>query len=214
MSTLKMLFALSGNTCYMRGCENVLTMPGWVAVVADVAHIRGENPGSARYDIGMTDEERRHFDNLMVMCPRCHRIIDSSARDQHPVDLLVEMKQQHEERASRSGPWYSDDEEHERAAAFVLATQFSSSGVGFISVDAPPHPNVDLAGSGSAASAGTAALNVEPDLGLLPKNARRFVNAANESDCSIPANRARKSDPPDRNRTRRQPHHLQHQRGH
>lgn len=58
LSTVKTLFALSSNICAMPGCEERLTDPRWPRVKAQVAHIRGEKAGSARYDETMTDKAR------------------------------------------------------------------------------------------------------------------------------------------------------------
>jgi hypothetical protein len=50
LTAVKTLFALSCNRCAHEGCDERLTDPHWQRVNADVAHIRGEKPGAARYD--------------------------------------------------------------------------------------------------------------------------------------------------------------------
>lgn len=95
--TIKTLFAYSGNVCAFRdsegpACEERLTDPGWKSVKARICHIAGRRPESARYDITMTDEERAHFDNLILMCPTHHVRIDELEPDRFSVDLLREMK--------------------------------------------------------------------------------------------------------------------------
>lgn len=49
LTTIKTLFALSCNRCAYPGCDLRLTDPAWGGVKADIAHIRGEKPGAARY---------------------------------------------------------------------------------------------------------------------------------------------------------------------
>ncbi len=110
VTVIKTLFALSGNTCAYRGCEEALTDPKWQQVKADVAHIRGERPGAARYDPNMTDLERHDFPNLLLLCPNHHRLIDRLEPEAHPVELLLTMKQQHEARSTDSRDWASEEE--------------------------------------------------------------------------------------------------------
>ncbi len=105
--TVKTLFATSGNTCALDGCDQQLTDPAWQQVQADIAHIHGETPMAARHDPSMSPAERRAFENLMLLCPNCHRTIDSLRPDDFPVGRLVEMKQRHEERYE--GTWASDE---------------------------------------------------------------------------------------------------------
>jgi hypothetical protein len=87
-SVLKKLFALSRNVCAYRGCEERMADPKWPSVQGRVAHIRGDRPGSARYDSSMTDEQRRAFENLILLCPNDHALIDELERDAHPPELL------------------------------------------------------------------------------------------------------------------------------
>jgi hypothetical protein len=121
-TTIKILFALSGNTCSYTGCENQLTDPSWEGVQAEVAHIRGEREGSARFDAGMTEAERQSFPNLILLCPNDHRRIDNSEQSSHPVELLEDMKAKHEGRASGRHTWATDDQ-LDRYADMVLAFQ-------------------------------------------------------------------------------------------
>jgi hypothetical protein len=78
-------------------------------VQADLAHIKGEKPGAARYDPSQSDDERRAFENIILVCPNHHRRIDLLEPAAHPVHLLHEMKQQHEE-ACRGADWASEAE--------------------------------------------------------------------------------------------------------
>lgn len=59
------------------------------------AHIRGENPGAARYDASMTDEERDSYRNLIYLCSDHHAQIDKQKAD-FSVDCLLAMKARHE----------------------------------------------------------------------------------------------------------------------
>lgn len=70
-------------------------------LAGEIAHIEGALPTSARFNPGMTNEERRAYDNLLLMCGTHHTIIDSDKdkpKDKHkwPVPKLVELKRAHE----------------------------------------------------------------------------------------------------------------------
>lgn len=68
-------------------------------IVAQICHIRGKQPGSARYEEGMTDAERDDYENLIVMCGPHHKIIDDEeTRDQYLKELLYQFKKAHEAR--------------------------------------------------------------------------------------------------------------------
>ncbi len=122
LPTIKTLFALSGNTCAYTGCEQVLASPGWHGVKADIAHIEGEKPGAARYNPEMSDEQRRDYPNLMVVCPNHHRLIDLLDPEGHPVELLREMKEQHESSSIDGMNWATDEQLTRYALACVAVT--------------------------------------------------------------------------------------------
>jgi hypothetical protein len=96
VTTIKTLFALSCNRCAYPGCEEALTDPSWGQVKADIAHIRGEPDGSARYDPSMTDDERNSYANLLLLCPNHHRLVDRLDPAGHPVARMHEIKQRAE----------------------------------------------------------------------------------------------------------------------
>jgi len=58
---------------------------GSFAHVSDIAHIRGAQEDSARYDESMTDDMRRSYENLLVLCRTCHGKVDN-------VELVAEYK--------------------------------------------------------------------------------------------------------------------------
>lgn len=106
VTTIKILFALSCNTCAYHGCEETLTDPKWQKVKADVAHICGLNPGSARHDPAMSDEDKNSYENLILICPNHHRQIDDLEPNEHPSERLIEMKESHQKGCK--GLWAPD----------------------------------------------------------------------------------------------------------
>ena len=89
-----MLFSLCGNTCALPGCEERLFDRKWDGIKAEVCHIAGEKQTAARFDPSMTDDERRDFSNLVVMCPTSHTIIDELEPSLYSVERLKDIKGQ------------------------------------------------------------------------------------------------------------------------
>ena len=98
----KILWAKSGNRCAM--CNNVLVIDRHtnpLCTIGEQAHIKGDKPGSARYDSDQSNIERNSYSNLILLCPACHTIIDKSVA-KYSVDYLHEIKSLHEERIERA----------------------------------------------------------------------------------------------------------------
>lgn len=74
-STTKKLFAYSGNQCAMPDCTNPLVHETG-AMLGKIAHIHGAEKGAARFEESMSNEQRRAFGNLLLVCGGCHDIID------------------------------------------------------------------------------------------------------------------------------------------
>lgn len=93
VSDLKRLFALSRNACAFPMCEQPLARPEWPSVQCEIAHIYDLNPGSARHVAGIHDNS---IDNLILLCPNHHNLIDNLEPDRFPPDVLLEWKMAHE----------------------------------------------------------------------------------------------------------------------
>lgn len=106
------LFALGKGTCYFQGCKKTVVeeVEGQQQIAVEIAHIKGANEGSARYEPGMTDEERAAFNNLVLMCTPHHKLIDGPNREKYPAELLQEWKKDHEpENSGASGEGITAD---------------------------------------------------------------------------------------------------------
>ena len=95
----KILCLKSGNRCALDHCQQKLVVDGPrgadYSIIAVMAHIKGEKPGSARYDPSMIDKERNAYPNLILVCQNCHKVIDDQP-DIYTADRLLEIKQMHE----------------------------------------------------------------------------------------------------------------------
>lgn len=67
--------------------------------VGEVCHIEGAEPGGERFNPAMTNEERRAFSNLMLMC-HDHHVITNDVTE-YTVARLQQIKADHEKRFSR-----------------------------------------------------------------------------------------------------------------
>jgi hypothetical protein len=123
-TTVKTLFALSGNYCYFyrpdgQRCEEPLTNPMWHQVKGQIAHICADAPGGPRYDPNQTPQERHGFENLMLLCPNHHTLIDQLGPDNYPPEVLREMKA-NAEAAAPTFPVWADEAALERFARLAL----------------------------------------------------------------------------------------------
>ncbi len=65
------------------------------SLVAVMAHIKGEKSTASRYDSNMSDSERNSYDNLILVCNNCHKVIDDQPNT-YTVEKLQKIKKQHE----------------------------------------------------------------------------------------------------------------------
>lgn len=93
-STLKALFAKSGNQCAFPNCNHHLVNEKG-QFVAHVCHIEANAPKGPRYNSEQTDEERRSHGNLMLLCHAHHVEIDNDGRH-FTVEKLKAMREEHE----------------------------------------------------------------------------------------------------------------------
>lgn len=96
-TTIKELFAKSGNQCAFPGCR-LPVVDELGTVVAEVVHIKGVKPESPRFDATQTPEDRRHPSNLLIMCNPHHKVTNDE--DIYPVARLQSIKVDHEGRFS------------------------------------------------------------------------------------------------------------------
>ena len=94
---LRELYIKSGNECAYPGCHNALVDEN-ANFVGEVCHIEAAMPGGERFNPNMTNEDRRSFGNLMLMCHHHHVVTDDV--EKYTVEKLKEMKRNHEAKYS------------------------------------------------------------------------------------------------------------------
>lgn len=102
-STIKRLHALSGNECAAPDCHRKLIARDGETVVSKICHIEAASADGPRWNPQMSDDERRHFDNLILLCDECHTMIDNEDNEcKYSVSLLKDWKKEHESTATYS----------------------------------------------------------------------------------------------------------------
>jgi len=93
VEVLRALFARSGNRCAFPGCTQLLVNER-NQFIGQLCHIEAANPGGERWNENQTDEERRSYDNLVLLCYPHH--VETNDEDTYTVEKLKELKLQHE----------------------------------------------------------------------------------------------------------------------
>lgn len=98
-STVRRLDTLSGNECSEPNCNKKLIAEDGISIVSKICHIAAASKEGPRFDKTMTDDDRRSFDNLILLCDEHHVIIDNKVNEKkYPVTLLKTWKAEHEKK--------------------------------------------------------------------------------------------------------------------
>lgn len=101
--SVKILWAAAGGRCAFPGCWERLCYHEAKEVapyiLGEMAHICGEQPTSNRHDANQSQAQRDSYQNLILMCPTHHTLIDRKENEsRYPADALLQMKADHEAR--------------------------------------------------------------------------------------------------------------------
>jgi hypothetical protein len=94
----KIVFGRCGNRCAFPECNQLIVFKegsSEYANVGELAHIKGDKPGTARYDSTQNDIERNSADNLILLCGTHHKLIDDQEVT-YTVEKLTQLKRDHE----------------------------------------------------------------------------------------------------------------------
>ncbi len=96
-STKRRLDTLSGNECANPNCFNKFIAHDNETIISKIAHIEAASESGPRFNPNMSDDERRGFDNLILLCDECHSIVDNPTNvEKYTVELLKTWKTTHE----------------------------------------------------------------------------------------------------------------------
>ena len=76
-STVRRLDTLSRNECAAPDCDRKLIARDGETIVSKICHIEAASENGPRFNPEMDDDDRRHFNNLILLCDECHNIIDN-----------------------------------------------------------------------------------------------------------------------------------------
>ena len=98
-TTLKVLFAFSGNQCAHPDCSQLIvanqTAYSDAKVIGQIAHIYAHSDGGPRSKQDLTDDERNSPGNLLLLCPTHHVHVDGQ-HETYPAEMLQDWKAKHE----------------------------------------------------------------------------------------------------------------------
>ncbi len=99
-TTIRRLDTFSANQCAEPSCNKTLVAEDGISIVSKICHIEAASEKGPRYNSNMTDDDRRSFDNLILLCDEHHTIIDNKENElKYPVSLLKEWKNKHESKS-------------------------------------------------------------------------------------------------------------------
>lgn len=98
--TIKKLYAKSKNQCSFTDCEQQIFSTNNTENISQICHIEAAEEGGQRYNPDSTDEVRRQYDNLILLCPTHHEITDDISK--YTVKVLKKMKSMHENKIEGS----------------------------------------------------------------------------------------------------------------
>lgn len=112
---------MSGNQCAVPDCRSPLIIGD--IVVDEICHIRARRKGGARHDPQLTAAQKDQFENLILLCSTCHKLIDSNPAD-YSSDWLRSIKASHERKAPQPLDLSMADVRH---ALMILTTHMAKT---------------------------------------------------------------------------------------
>ena len=91
--TIRALFARSGNQCAFHGCTARLVNDR-NQFIGQICHIEAAELGGERFNATQSDEQRRSYGNLFLLCYPHH--VETNDVELYRTELLQQMKAEHE----------------------------------------------------------------------------------------------------------------------
>ena len=108
---LKLLWAKSGGICAFDECKQDVILHKTNDIIGNISHIIAHSENGPRGDVNYSEELLNSYENLILLCPTHHSIVDTDYTN-YSVDRLKDMKSKHEEwvrsRLSYGDPWKAD----------------------------------------------------------------------------------------------------------
>lgn len=100
-----LLWAITAGRCEYRGCNTPLYYDILTKKLYNrsyIAHIIADREDGPRGDKNRSTKLQDQIDNLMLLCDAHHRLIDHEGLKDHPEELLLQMKKEHEDRIKQT----------------------------------------------------------------------------------------------------------------
>ena len=102
--TKRILCIKSRNKCAFPGCDSTLvalpTQKSPHKIIGEICHIHSGKEKGPRARVELSDEEYNSHDNLIMLCPNHHVLVDGQ-HESNPAESLKEWKQSHEAKSYR-----------------------------------------------------------------------------------------------------------------
>lgn len=95
------LWVKSGGRCQYVSCNKPLWKDSLTLRKMNkgyISHIVAASDNGPRGEKGKSEERELELSNLMLLCDECHNRIDKAQVSEHPKEVLIKMKQDHEKR--------------------------------------------------------------------------------------------------------------------
>ncbi|MCU1615784.1 MAG: ATP-binding protein [Frankiales bacterium] len=106
---VRALWTRAHNQCAFPSCFQALTEDAvdattgdvFVTVVGEQAHIRSSKPNGPRHDSAYPKDKLDAYENLILLCPTHHKMIDDENGSGYTVEALEKMRRDHERHQER-----------------------------------------------------------------------------------------------------------------
>ena len=102
--TKRLLWSRSGGYCQNPTCDHeffTFFQDGDIVSLGELAHVIGQSERGPRGKSSLETEKRNEHQNIILLCPTCHRLVDKKP-EQFPTETLYEWKRSHEEKIRHS----------------------------------------------------------------------------------------------------------------
>jgi len=89
VSEIKRHYALSGNECTEPKCFRKLIVEDGHTIVAKICPIEATSKADSRFRQSMDNDERRSYDNLILLCDEHHQMIDNKANESKYAPVFI-----------------------------------------------------------------------------------------------------------------------------
>jgi Nucleoside phosphorylase len=96
---LKILYGRAGGMCAFEDCRENLILNSneydKISQIGEIAHIIAHSPMGPRGDPNYPKEKLNKYENLILLCPTCHKKIDTQPH-KYTAEILQDIKEKHE----------------------------------------------------------------------------------------------------------------------